>query len=203
VAVLATLAAGCGSTSGDDALVMQFVRWDSESLTQSDQVRESSADVDVVQDCCMFATDGSCEMAEPITQTVINAVFRNQEAADIHMDSYVVHFNDSRSGVADYTGSLSAVLQGGRCASASMQTCVVDADCGLSGSCVHTNTSVNGIVLFDFLTKAAVNPAIYGQATSITVTFFASDPNQSLTSAVGYVATFGDFDNCQATTGGA
>src|SRR5262249_6717505 len=134
-ALLAVLAAGCGSTNGDDErLVLQFLHWDSAGLTQADAVSESSAEGDVVQECCMFAMDGSCAMAEPFTQTVINAVFRNQEASDIRLDSYVVHFNDSMSGVADYTGSLSTMLPGGRCLSPSAQSCAVDQDCAASGS---------------------------------------------------------------------
>src|SRR5262249_20688461 len=93
MALLTAIVVGCGSTA-HDRLVFRFVRWDGEGITQEDSVGESSADVDVVQDCCTFNPDGSCATFEPITQTTINAIFSNEEASDIRLESYTVHVED-------------------------------------------------------------------------------------------------------------
>jgi hypothetical protein len=200
-ALLTALSTGCGSTASD-TLVFRFIRWDGQGITQQDAVGQSNADVDVVQDCCAFNPDGTCSSLEPVTQTSINAIFTNDQASDIHLESYVVHVEDPSSGLADFSGSLSANIRGGRCSSVDQQ-CASDDDCivaGGVGTCIHTNTMVNDILLFDFNAKQHVNPAIFGTATSISVTFFGSDPNLSWQTTAGYTVTFADFDNC-ATSG--
>ena len=215
VAMLAVLGGGCGSTNGaggNDALVLQFIQWDNTGLTQADSVGESSADVDVVQDECISSGQAT---AEPFTQTVINAIFMNNEGADILLQGYSTKLGDPRLFQANITnGALGTNITGGRCASTNAK-CAIDNDCSLGGgalgSCLHTETTVSGIVLFDFQAKAFLDAFIFGQpqhldvlgqAIPMTVTFFASDPNHSFQISVNYTVTFGDFDNCPASTGG-
>jgi len=208
VALVAVVAPGCGSTVGS-SLILRFLRWDNTGITQEDSVEESSAQVDAVQDCCMVNLDGSCGAFEPFTPTIINAVFINEQGSDILLDRYTVHFDDPSSGVGDIPGSISANIIGGRCSTENLQ-CSTDADCAAvsSGSsstgaiCNHTETTVSGIKLFDIATKLLVNPAIYNFQTSITVTFFGSDPNQTFQTAAHYVVEFEDLNNCKTTTGG-
>jgi hypothetical protein len=196
---------GCGSTA-DDRLVFRFVGFDSSGITQKDSVRATSADVDVVQDACDSTMPEVVN--EPFTVTSINATFRNEEGSDIQLDGYTVHFDDPRTGLADFSGSLNGNIVGGRCSNNAQ--CTVDADCVAAGgtgattsvTCDHTQTTISGIVLFDFKAKAHVSPQIFGEATSLTITFFGSDANQSFQTTAGYVVTFDDFDNCSTTTGG-
>jgi len=216
VTMLAVLAGGCGSTGGlnggNDALVLQFINWDSIGLTQADSVGESSADVDVVQDVCVSGT-GGVPTAEPFTQTVINAVFQNNEGSDIQLQHYSTEIGDPRLSQSNIVnGTITANLTGGRCLNAATP-CVTDADCalGVAGSCQHSQTTVTGIVLFDFVGKEFIytvsldHPEVLGQATPLNVTFFGSDPNRSFQITASYLVTFGDFDNCMMTggTGGA
>jgi hypothetical protein len=203
VALLAAFSSGCGSTAGG-RLVFLFIRFDNTGITQVDSVRESSADVDVVQDLCVTGTGAMVTTTvEPFTQTTINAVFRNEEASNIRLEGYAVHISDPNSGLGDFSGTLNGNIVGGRCSNLDKQ-CADDADCSegtSSGTCTHSESTVTGILLFDFLAKQSVNPAIYGVGTNMTVTFFASDPNQSFDVAARYVVTFADFDNCMMTSG--
>jgi hypothetical protein len=213
MAMLVFLVDGCGSTGGaggDDALVLQFIQWDNTNLTQADQVRESSADVDVVQDICSV-TNG-VPTFEPFTQTLINAVFQNNEGADILLQGYSTQISNQLLAQADIPtpqtpGNLSTTITGGRCSNGAK--CVINNDCGLiGGTCDHTETTVSAIVLFDFFGKAIVatvaqeHPEVLGQATPMTVTFFGSDSTRSFQITVNYLVTFADFDNC-ASGGGA
>jgi hypothetical protein len=205
VALLTTLALGCGSTA-DNRLVLRFIGFNGTGITQQDSVRPTGADVDVIQDLCSTSMAG-VQTFEPFTATTINATFRDEQATDIQLDSYIIHFNDARSGVADISGSLNGSIIGGRCSS-SNAPCAVDADCvqagtGTSGAtCDHTDTQINGILLFDFSAKAHVSPQIFGEATSLTITFFGSDANRSFETTAGYVVIFDDYDHCTTTTGG-
>ena len=215
VTMLALLAWGCGSTGGlnggNDALVLQFIHWDSIGLTQADSVGETSADVDVVQDACESSTGGA-PTPEPFTQTAINAVFQNNEGSDIQLQHYSTEIGDPRLSQADIVnGTVTANLTGGRCPNGTQQ-CVTDDDCGLGlvGSCQHSQTTVTGIVLFDFVGKEFIytisldHPEVLGQAIPLKVTFFGSDPNRSFEITASYLVTFGDFDNCPSSgTGGA
>jgi hypothetical protein len=214
VAVLGTVSFGCGST-GADRLVLIFERWDNTGLTQVDQVGATSADVDVVQDICSV---GMVMTPEPFTDTRINAVFLNQEASSIRLEQYTIHFDDPRIGLADITwtagsgGSFGDIV-GGRCSNVDKQ-CADDTDCitvGGTGSCTHTETTISGLLLFDFIAKQHVNLCSDanptncvppGQGEGLTVTFFGSDPNLSWSTAAHYVAVFDDFDNCRISTGG-
>jgi hypothetical protein len=201
--LLSTLSVGCGSTA-HDVLVLQFVRFDNTGLTQSDSVGEASADVDVIQDCCTVnVMTQTCTSVEPFTQTVINAVLRNNEASDIQLNSYSIHFDDPNVGLADTQNNTSAKIGGGRCTSID-QHCADDSDCisgTIVGSCIHTETTVNNILLFDIQAKLHVNPAVFGFATSISVTFFGADPNRHWQTTANYVVTFANFNNCTSTTG--
>ena len=209
IAVLTMLEGGCGSTggpAGDDALVLQFIRWDNTLITQADAVGESRADVDVMQDICSSGTGGT-PVAEPFTQTLINAIFRNNEGSDILLLGYKTEIADPRLVQSNISnGHLSTNITGGRCAN--NQKCATDSDCGLAGACVHRETTVSGIVLYDFLGKAVVatvaqeHPEVIGQAIPLKVTFFGSDPNRSFEITANYQVTFGDFDNCQTSLGG-
>ena len=48
--LMTVLWSGCGSTSNDDQLVMQFISFDNTGITQEDSVGETSAFVDNVQE---------------------------------------------------------------------------------------------------------------------------------------------------------
>lgn len=208
VALLAALAWGCGSNAGD-SLVMRFVRFDSTGLTQADAVRESSADVDVVPGACASSggTSGSTVTSEFFTQTIINAVFVNEEGADIHLQRYRVYLpqtiNGQQTGLPTFVEqALGTNLPGGRCANVNRH-CALDQDCtvlGIAGNCVHSETTVSALVLFDFTTKSQLDRpefTLVPMATDVAVQFFGTDDaDQSFEVSTGYVATFGNFDNC-------
>ena len=201
IALLTTLALGCGS-SAEDSAVLRFISFDNTGIVQQDAVTPTSAVVCVNN------------LAGPVTPTSINAIFLNEESADIQLLSYTVHFNDPSSGLADVTASVSGNpdLVGGEC-STGFTRCAVDADClasgggstsgGTTANCVHTETTVNGIILVDFAAKQHVNPAIYGQTTSLTVTFNGvDDAHNSLQVAAGYAVVFSNRIDCGSAVGG-
>lgn len=184
VALLTTLAAGCGSTGGTDSLVFQFLHFDNTGITQADSVSETSADVDIVQDMCLINP-------EPFTVTTINAVFRNHEAADLHLNKMVIDVGPN-AGRAPITRFPDGVIPGGRCSNIDQQ-CASDADCqGTVGACGHTDTTISGLVLFDFQDKAVILPGTY----NVSITFSASDPFHTFENRTGYVVTFDNFNNC-------
>jgi hypothetical protein len=190
-ALLAAVAGGCGSTSGDDAMVLEFVGFDGAGIDQSDAVRESSADVDVLQEICPSGD------SEPFTQTLINATFRNNEAADLHLQQVVIAVGPSGS-LATITHQIGGELRGGRCDNIDKQ-CALDADCVSAssitpGNCVHTETTIRSILLFDSSDKQRF---LSQQGTyNVTITFFAFDPVHDFETSTGYTVTFADFDNC-------
>src|SRR5262249_13895196 len=137
------------------------------------------------------------------------------EASDIRLERYTIHFMDPRIGISDITYSSSGGfgnIVGGRCANIDQQ-CASDADCisaGSTGTCTHTNTTISGLLLFDFNAKShinlcsAANPTNCvppGQAEAFSVIFVGSDPNLTWTTTANYVATFDDFDNCSGGGG--
>ena len=200
VTLLATVASGCGSTGNDDLLVFHFLRFDNTGITQADSVGETSANVDIVQDACL---SGGTITAEPFTVTTVNAVFRNEEAADLQLKQVVIDVGP-KAGRATVTHQVSGDLPGGRCSNIDQQ-CASDADCISTtgagtgnGSCVHTQTTISGILLFDFDDKAHILPGTY----SVNITFFASDTVRSFQVSTYYVVTFEDFNNCSASAGG-
>ena len=198
VAMFAMAPVGCGSTGDEDSLVMKFVRYDSEGLDQADAVRETSADVDVSPSLCIGQGEEGRIEPEQFTQTAINAVFRNEQALDIQLERYTVRVGGN-SGLGTFEGTISANLQGGRCANID-RSCAIDDDCvrqTTAGNCVHTETVVSGLLLFDFLTKASVNPEVYGEGLPVEVRFFGKDANQSFEVATSYVTTFDNFNNCE------
>jgi hypothetical protein len=193
-----TLAAGCGSTGGDDALVFHFIRFDNTGITQADSVRETSADVDIFQDMCQSGTSQSTP--EPFTVTTVNAVFRNEEAADLHLQRVVIDVGP-KLGRAPITHQLDGDIPGGRCSNIDQQ-CSADGDClsgstGTVGSCLHTETTIGAVVLFDFEDKLHLLPG----TDSVTITFSASDSIHTFQTSTSYVVTFDDFDNCSKTGG--
>jgi hypothetical protein len=191
--LMATLALGCGSTSNNDQLVLQFVRFDNSGLTQQDAVRETSADVDNVQDICQV---GPPLILEPFTNTIINAVFRNMEGSDISLERVVIDTGPtSQYGVI--TRNLTAVIPGGRCSTG--EQCGSDADCVSGGTCTHTETTISDILLFDVFDKQHIQTG----TDNVRISFFASDPNRSFEASSSYVVTFADFNNCPSTSGGS
>jgi len=186
---------GCGSTSNDDSLVLQFIQFDNTGLTQQDFVGPTSADVDIVQDLCSVSDTG-VPTYEPYTNTRINAVFHNYEASDITLNKIVIDAGPN-AGIPVVTHYFTAVVTGGRCAAVEQQ-CASDQDCP-GGICLHSDTTVSGILLFDFNDKAHMLPGTY----SVKVTFFATDPNNSFEVRTNYVVTFDDFDNCPSSGSGA
>lgn len=196
-ALLAAVVVGCGSTSGDDALVLQFVRFDSSGITQADAVGETSADVDILRECCVEVVEGLCTNPEYFTQTLINATFRNNEAADLRLQQVVIAVGPAGS-LATITHQIDGELRGGRCSNIDRQ-CSADAECvsaasTTAGSCLHTETTINGILLFDKSDKQRFisQPGTY----NVTITFFAFDPVHDFQTSTGYTVTFDDFDNC-------
>lgn len=202
---LAMLSVGCGDTGGADRLVFQLTGFNGDSLRQADAVRSTGADVDVFQGVCGTAQSLT---PEPFTQTLINAVFENQQASDIRVEGYTVHVNDSRIGLGDSSGTITGTVQGGRCSSQVDRSCANDDDCvqGTTiGTCTHQSTTISSIVLFDIAAKLQVSgqPELWGQALPVTITFLASDANQSFQTRGSYLVTFGNFDNCSSTSTGA
>jgi hypothetical protein len=182
VALLATLALGCGS-SGEDGVVLRFMGFGP---------NETSATV--------------CVRSQGDTSTTANASFLNEEAADIHLNAYTVHYNDASVGLGDITASITGnpTLIGGRCRTL-LTKCAVSADCVMSGEtepCDHTVTTVEGIVLVDPSAQTHVNPKVYGQATSLTVTFTGvDDAHHTFQVPAGYALIFNDSIDCGDTTG--
>jgi hypothetical protein len=190
---------GCGNA---DERVLRFVAFDGAGSTQADAVRPSSADVDVpFPSICVTGTgEDQVETVEPFTQTAINAVLVNEQAADIELRE--IHIDAGPfSGLGIVQETVSATIPGGRCSDGAR--CAVAGDCfgsSAAAGCAHTPTTISGILLFDFAFKAGVNPEIYGQATNITVTFVATDETgASFVTEAGYVATFANFNNCDVT----
>jgi len=212
--MLTVFASGCGSTDGaggDDALVLQFVQWNSTGITQADEVGQSSADVDIHQGVCVSGMD-DLATDELFTETLVNAVFRNNEGSDILLEGYSTQIDDPRLFQANITnGSLSTNITGGRC-SVNGEKCALDSDCRTAGTCLHTETTVSGIVLISLQGKSFIEatiigstpPAldILGRTIPLKVTFFGSDPNRSFQITINYMVTFANFDNCMTSTGG-
>jgi hypothetical protein len=206
MALLAALAAGCGSTTSDDRQVLRFIEFNGDNITQADSVNPTSANVDVVPSICEVDEFGFPTTFEVFTETIINAVFVNEEASDILLQTVTVDPGPS-SGLGIIQETISTNIPGGECTSTG-RPCAVDADCtssgGFVGICVHTETTVGGILLFDFLAKFAVNPAIYGEAQNVKITFTGTDDRaRSFRVVAGYVVTFDNFDNCESPTAGS
>jgi hypothetical protein len=191
--LLGVLWMGCGSTDGnDDQLVFQFLYFDSTGITQADSVGETSANVDVVQGFC----DVAQTIPEPFTDTLINAVFRNNEASDILLEQVVIDIPGG--GIAPIVRNLTAVIPGGQCSNFNQQ-CASDLDCqGVIGACLHMDTTISDILLFDFEDKEHV---IYPATYNVSITFFGSDPNRSYETSTHYVVDFDNFNNCTQTGG--
>jgi hypothetical protein len=198
---LGTSVVACGGGSADsDTLVLRFAGFNGIGITQADSVRETSADVDVVQSLC---GSGDTVEAEPFTQTTINAVFVNEEKADIVLDSYTVDL----SSVADLgvrTSTLSVLIPGRRCGNSPTQSCATDDDCaigGIPGRCQSSETLVSSLLLVDFNEKFVIgnNPEVWGLGSNIAITFYGhDDAAHSFTIPTSYVVTFDNYNNCSA-----
>lgn len=197
---LLTLIAGCGGSADDDRLILRFISFNGVGIDQADSVRANSADVDVEPGICEVDDEGNL-VFEPFTQTVVNALFLNEQSSDIRLERVVVD-PGPRTGLAPIEQTITANIPGGRCDNIPERRCTVNNDCFSEdevGNCLHTETLVPGILLFDFLAKAAVNPEIYGEATNVKVSFFGSDDTEdTFFVETGYPVTFANFDNCEA-----
>lgn len=202
MALLTALVAGCGSSTNDEGrLVMRFVQFNGVGLMQADNVTPNSANVDVVPTICAVDQQGLPTAFETFTETLINAVFLNEQKSDILLDSVTIDAGPN-TGLGVIEQTIAANLPGGKCSQNSDQSCATDADCFL-GVCQHSETTVTGILLFDFQAKAAVLPSVYGQAQNITITFSGNDDRgRTFTVSRGYVVTFDDFNNCSTMAGG-
>lgn len=211
LALLGSLLSACGST-GSDRLIFRFIRWDNTGISQPDAVSELSGQIDVVQTLCTTGSTGGDATVEPFSNTIINAVFRNEQASDIRLDSYLTQISDKRLAQANLPPqAISANIVGGQCSN-SDRSCGSDSDCSTGtgqGTCTHGETTVSGIVLVDLTGKvliesvAQLHPEILGQSLSISVTFFGSDANQSFETTAAYKVIFANFNNCTTTGGGA
>ena len=212
LALLVAVWAGCGSSS-EDSTVQQFISFTGEGISQADAVGANSADVDVFQSLCGSGTD-AVPTAEPYTQTSISAIFRNNEALDIQMRGYTTEIDTGYPELDQQlalSGELSSTLRGGRCSNVDRQ-CGSSADCvalgGGLGTCEHVDSTVAGLVLFDFIGKAAVatlaqeHPQVVGQNFPMRMKFFGRDATRSWETSAGYNVTFGDYDNCKSDSGG-
>jgi len=211
LALLVAVWAGCGSSS-EDSTVQQFISFTGEGISQADAVGANSADVDVFQSLCTAGTDAE-PTAEPYTQTSVSAIFRNNEALDIQMKSYTTEIDTGYPELDQQlalSGELSSTLRGGRCSNVDRQ-CGSSADCvalgGGLGTCEHVDSTVAGLVLFDFIGKAAVatlaqeHPQVVGQNFPMRMKFFGRDATRSWETSASYNVTFGDYDNCKSDSG--
>lgn len=198
------LAVGCGSAGtdaqGEDGLTMAFIGFTGENITQSDQVGDTAAQVDVCQDLCSSGSTGGEITVEPFTSTFVNAIFVNRGKADIVLDSYSLNVEDS--GVPPKERGISARLIGGRCLGVdSERQCAINSDCGPGGVCTHSETLV-GLLLFDFDFKQRVRRGdcpfdLESLTLDAKLTITGSDETGNrYTTAANYIATYDNFDNC-------
>jgi hypothetical protein len=200
---------GCGSDSGDQ-LVLSFERFTNEGITQSDVVFDTHAEVDI----CPFLCDDLT--AEPYMQTTVGAVFTNHEKANIRLQSYTLLVPGS--GIEEITRPITALIPGGRCNDISLQPCALDSECGLDGSCVHTQTTVT-FLLYDIDFKQRVllgrcpglvydeekggyvivnADAVIPQTLTALLTFTGvDDRDESWTVTAAYQSTFDNFNACE------
>jgi hypothetical protein len=197
---------GCGSSGTDsqfdDGLTMAFVRFSGEDIEQADVVTDTVAQVDICQDLCSSGgVDGEITV-EPYTSTLVTAVFANRGKADIVLESYKLLVVDS--GVPEVTRNVSARLVGGRCDGADPELqCGSNADCGLLGECIHTETPVSFLLFdFDFKDRVLRDGSCPFDVEPLTLdavlTFTGTDEaGESRTVRANYVATFTNFDSCE------
>lgn len=204
VAAAAALLSACGSTTDEDALVMSFHGFTGDGITQADQVHADLAEVDILQSCCSLdLTTGLCTDVESYTETSANAVFQNNQQADIIIDRYEVEIADPDAGVPRRERNAgSQVVTGKRCTTNPTQPCATDGDCaaGLGlGICLPSESFVQ-VLLFDFSDKLLILPRAepFGATLPVNVRFFGRDLSGGEWRAnVGYKARFDSFNNCE------
>lgn len=201
VMVGALALASCGSTD-DDSLVLTFVGFDGDNITQCDQINPGLAEIDISQICC--DDSNPCTDVEPVTQTQVNALFQNNQKLGITINSYTVEIPGT--GVGAVTNETSQFVTGKRCLNVPTRECADDADCvvGITiGSCVPSTSPVS-IVLADFTTKALIGPDVQpgGKTVDIFVRFFGSDSSRAQWQAQASIpARFDNFNNCNCNLG--
>src|SRR5690242_2400455 len=85
--VCVSLLGGCGSAGegrdGESALELRLQQFNGDNITQADIVGANNAQIDVFQSLCvtqaMGGMGGPMITLEPFTETLINAVFRNDQ----------------------------------------------------------------------------------------------------------------------------
>ena len=191
--LMTVLWSGCGSTSNNDQLVMQFISFDNTGIIQEDSVGETSAVVDNVQEKPCSGTQDN----ELFTDTLINAVFLNNEASDITLDHVVIDVGPTSGSVVP-PHAIGRTLPGGLCSNI-FGHCASDADClSVSGACGHSDTAVSDILLFSTDEKTRIRSGTY----PVNITFFGFDANRSFQTSTVYSVTFTDLQNCTTTGGG-
>lgn len=182
-AMLVGLVSGCGGNAGD-RLTLQFLNFEQPANSQLDTFDATSAQLDNVQDLCPDNT------AEPFTDASFAAVFINQGAADINLDTVTI--NIPNSGVPQKKYLKSFIIPGGRCSSPTNAICGTDSDCTAGGTCSHSETTLTSLFL-DAETKLLVSPGTY----DVTVTFSGEDStNDRFTVPTHITVTFQDYDHC-------
>ena len=136
---------------------LRFIEFNGDDLTQADAVNSNGANVDVVPSVCQVDEFGNPTSFEVFTQTIINAVFINEQASDILLQHVTIDPGPN-SGLSKIEESISANIVGGRCSAAADKPCATDADCTGSsgtplGTCEHAETTVSSILLFGFGSK--------------------------------------------------
>ncbi|GIW40427.1 MAG: hypothetical protein KatS3mg076_1004 [Candidatus Binatia bacterium] len=202
---VAALLWGCGSTTDEDQLVLEFLGFEGEGIEQADRVGPGAAEVDVIPSCCSVDTaTGLCTEAELFTETAANALFTNHQKADITIDRYEVEILGASLGVFEGSGG-GQVVPGRRCQNDPTRPCATDADCGaavgIAGGCVASVSSVH-VLLFDFSTKQLILPDVepFGRTFPVEVRFEASDlAGGKYRIRVPFQARFDNFDNCEVT----
>lgn len=207
-----TCLAGCGSDAGD-RLVLSFVGFTAGDVEQADGVFDTHAEVDVCGFVCIKEEEVT---VEPFTQTTATAVFMNYGKADIRLDQYTLYVPGS--GIEQITRPISTIIPGGRCVSNPSLSCAVDAECGASGRCVHSETRVT-FLLYDFDFKDRVllgrcpslayddsgfvtvqdpDAVIHQELTALLTFSGVDDRNERYTVTAAYPSSFDNFDACEA-----
>jgi hypothetical protein len=203
------IAAGCGSSSSEDELVLSLQGFTGEGIDQADAVSGATANVDVCQGLCTVGTTNEIDV-EDYTETLVNAVFVNRGKADIRLESYTVEVMNS--GLPTIQRSISANIPGGRCAIDPQTQCANDFEC-LIGQCLHEETAVP-LLLYDLefktiavdgqcpinINTGEINPgaSVIPRNYEVVITMTGEDQvEKHRTLSAGYSSTFSDFDNCE------
>jgi hypothetical protein len=177
--------AGCGGEEGD-RLTLTFVGFSGEGIDQADEVRDTSADVDICQGLCGDLAELD---AEPFTQTSVTGAFLNNGTSDILLDRYTV--NVPGSGVPEQTYSIARLLPAGEQTSVSFLLYdFTFKDLVVLGECPSISI-VDGNIEF-------IPGTVITQTLPVEMTFSGEDDSgERFTIAADYQSTFDNFDACE------